>query len=194
MANKRTTTKSSPTPKPKDERKTRPVWRWRKTEWVALAKEVGVTTDKKTTEQLRLELESLKKNGKIKPELIPEEKQGGVRENAGRKPIEQTERAIVFQEIARNHAEEQVTHTFQDSNGKTVTVTKSRNEFLLDRLYDMGFKEKNIKAVDLYYNRAHGKALQPVHHSGQINAPQQMLDSQEEDAIMKALDAYEENI
>lgn len=172
MTNKKGITQKSSTSKSQPDY-TRPLSHWRRIECEEYAKEQGIELTSTTVKRMREELENLNKKGKIE---FPHNnnKQGGSRKGAGRKPDAEIERLNILKERAENHALEEVDIRVVD--GTTIKkVSKTRDLALLDTLFNEGFKNKNINAIREYFDRTRGKARQPLEHSGTINTEDQYI-------------------
>jgi len=97
--------------------------------------------------------------------LKPKSKRGGSRPNAGRKPEVALQELKKIKERIAAHGIQEVEIT--KAHGQKIKLT--RIEALLDVLFDMGFKEKNLAAIKEYYDRQLGKAIQPIAGTGENN-------------------------
>lgn len=92
-------------------------------------------------------------------------KLGGYRPGSGRKPDMNKEVIKTIKERIAAHGAQEVEVT--RSNGEKVKLT--RIEALLDILFIMGFRDKNIQAIKEYNDRQLGKAIQPISGTGENN-------------------------
>ena len=84
---------------------------------------------------------------------------GGAREGAGKPKNPQRQEFLKVYADIKNHANEEV-EAKDETTGKTIK--KKRVLFLLDTLYSLATKDKNVYAVKEYFDRALGKSRQYV--------------------------------
>jgi hypothetical protein len=114
---------------------------------------------------------------------------GGAREGAGRKPLEERERLNTLKDQAELHALEEVEVAIVEG-GVTKAVKMQRAHALLDVLFSEGLKRKNISAIKEYFDRTRGKARQEVDLSGEIQTQDQYTPT--DPALRAASEAYKE--
>lgn len=116
-------------------------------------------------------LKTLKKGKKSKPDGRKNNR-GGKRDGSGRKRSE--EKLIVqgVRQLIDQHAGEEVLVEIKDKNGKVIKkIPKPRSLILLEKLFDVGQAQGNIAAIKEWFDRAVGKAPQPIRGDGDNDAP-----------------------
>lgn len=153
-----------------------------KADLIARAKEAGIENPERLTSRgLLTQLKKLKKEGKI---IDP---RGGAREDAGRKPMEETERRKTATELFEVHMNEIVDIVIEDKKHGTFTTKKvSTLEAMLNTLRHKALKEKDVRAIVAYMDRVVGKPKQMVEHSGAIKQEEQRVPTDAERRAVKA--------
>ena len=151
---------------------------------------------KKETTQKSLKPTSKSKNKKIEKIEKSEDNQsfdkrknnGGKREGSGRKKSQDRERLVTLKDKAEDFALEEI--DVQEKNGTNFRVIKmTRNQALLNVLFEEGFKRKSIPAIKEFFDRTRGKSRQELELSGEIDTGDQYLPTG--NAIDKAYEVFE---
>ncbi len=91
---------------------------------------------------------------------------------SGRKPSEQTLIKRGLRQLMDEHANEEVDIEITDKKtGKRIVIKKPRSVILLETLYKKAFIDKDIGAIKEWFDRAVGKAPQPIRGDANDDTP-----------------------
>lgn len=116
---------------------------------------------------------SVPKTEKLKKEIKPVRgKNGGVRPGSGRPLKEELVIKRGVRELMDGHFLEEVPVRIKDpKTGKERVINKPRSLVILDALFKVAVETKNVPAMKEWFDRAIGKAPQPIRGDGDSDAP-----------------------